>query len=118
MKLLIPIFLFISTYVAGQTRDTIPVIMLVSDTVGKVTCYLGTYHDTLVNGRVVFKLKNEQPTYIYDPEVYWQYGYEVMEWPDKNGYVITGTFATFVGYLDEDKKPLTLFCWMSKEIKK
>lgn len=110
IRLLLPLSLLLSLSLAGQTRDTIPVIMLVSDTVKDVTP-MG-----------LSQFKNGVSTEIYysryNPIVTWQYGYEVMEWPDKNGYVIIGTLATFVGYLDENKKPLTLMVWMSKEIKK
>jgi len=133
-KLLILILLTFSVSVVAQVNsieiegiknDTIPVIMLCSDTTG----YTSTYVD-----HTRTKTPFCTPTVdVYHPRLsghpIWIRGYEVKKFdgyywggpePDLNGnsLAIAVRYENWLHtcYLDHEKKPLKMMVWMSKEV--
>ena len=135
-KLLIFLLLTLSVSVVAQVNsldfegiktDTIPVILLCSDTTG----YTSTYID-----HTKPKTPFCTPTVnVYHPRLsghpIWIRGYEVKKFdgyywggpkPDLNGnsLAIAVQYESWshLIYLDHEKKPLKMMVWMSKEVEK
>jgi hypothetical protein len=133
-KLLILILLTFSVSLMAQVKpleiegiktDTIPVIMLCSDTTGYTSTYVDhskpktpfctptvdVYHPRLsghpiwIRGYVVTKDKYLSP--LWTPLV----GYDAMIYNPNASYI-----TEIIQYLDHEKKPLKMMVWMSKEV--
>ena len=93
--------------VNSSTRtDTIHCLMLVCDTIG--------YPHTSVGS-----LLPSSQAWNEGRMVWWQYGYEVIQYSQASVFDGGYQIRHVVAYLDQNKKPLpkSLAVWMSKEIK-
>lgn len=116
--------LLLSSAAVGQNK-TIRVMMLVCDTsihvvhheAGEIVGNTG--EQTIINAETY----NEYKT---DKNVWWIRGYEVITKSQENTYDDTAALLSFwdpahpgykhLSYLDEKKKPLKYFVWLSKQI--
>lgn len=96
-------------------QDTIPVIMLVGDTLDRKD-YGFSFLEFNKDGKLVEKIGDS--VVFKDYSVWWQFGYEVSPIIDENSWEYW-LINYKTEYLDQNKKPLpkSIIVWMTKEIK-
>ena len=93
--------MFFASVSFSQTRDTVKVIMIVSDTTTYTVRGLSTYREGKVYESIITMPRHEG--------VYWQHGYEV-QFTNQFGYM------NWIEYLDINKKRITNIVWLTKKI--
>lgn len=122
MKKIILLFALFKGCIAFGQTDTIPAILLMSDTSGHpfITTDYHTLEKACDECLVAYK---QNVSYIKDNATYWIKGYEVRRLRNFNDNAITfddypqtPTKYIHIDYLDEDKKPFPdyIIVWQSK----
>ena len=114
--------LILLTYVCGFSQetkyDTIPMVLLVSDTARPYTIWHKTGYDVDFDTYIIF---NDTVHHDYIHSVFWIHGYEVREYSgtievvEKNGSAwkipVLPQWDRHIKYLNSDKEPINYVVW-------